>query len=204
MTRAGQRHDHFHDVLDDDERNAGFVDLAHQRDRRAASVGVRPASASSSSIRRGSSPARARSRAACVRVCRASAPGPGRSSSPVSSRMLARARAHRSAGDGAGTHRPSRCRAPSYLRTSPAPGRCGRCRHGVDLRRGVGQVARRRTQCARWSAHVAGNTIEEGRLACAVRTDQANDLALSTVRSAPATARKLAEALRDVFPPQAA
>ena len=28
-----QRHDHFHDVLDNDERDAGAMDLAHEIDR---------------------------------------------------------------------------------------------------------------------------------------------------------------------------
>ena len=35
ITRLGQRDDHLHDVLDDDERDAGAVDLPHQLDGRA-------------------------------------------------------------------------------------------------------------------------------------------------------------------------
>ncbi len=46
-----------------------------------------------------------------------------------------------------------------------------------DLRRGVGQVLAIEHNLAGGDRHVARNTIEEGRLACPVRTDQANDIA---------------------------
>ena len=196
----GEREDHLHDVLDDDERDAHGVDRAHELDRLMDLGRGEPGEGlvEEDQTRLGREHARdaealapRRAQAPCRLLGNPLEPGHGQHA-PC---RRARVGLARMAQEGAHHHvleDGELLEGRGQLeRTPDAEAR-------MRLRRDLGHVVAVEEDPSSTRLEVAGEAIEEGRFACPVRPDQADDLALADLEAGVRDRKEAAEGLADV------
>ena len=174
----GQRHDHFHDVLDDDDGDAHVVDAPHQRDRRlqfgrrqAGKQLVEQQQARLGGEHAGDFEALASRRAERARPLIAAQSGQLDDATGLIAGIVAMRMPQERADHHVLQHRHVFER-DRHLEGATDAGA------GMNGRPGTGHVLAVEDDAAGGRQGLAGEAIEEGRFAGAVRADQADDLVL--------------------------